>query len=43
MDVQFGTVADILSVSSEVQVTQVVDEFDKSEPIHRKNNEIEVI
>ena len=39
MDVQFGTVADILSVSSEVQVTQVVE----SEPIHRKSNEIEVI
>ena len=35
----FGTDADIVSVSSEVQVTQVVDEFDKSEP----TNEIEVI
>ena len=39
----FGTDADILSVSSEVQVTQLVDEFVKSEPIHRKSNAIEVI
>ena len=39
----FGTDADILSVSSEVQVTQLVDEFDISKPIQRKSNEIEVI